>query len=154
MQKNIQIDLIFAKLKQPNRKKLLEFLSDEISRCVPCPKISLYAHFVDHARKDQAGIGDGVALPHIKMRSLPRRFIALATLHTPISDFETPDGKPVDLLCCLLSPETDGPLHLRGLSRLSRMLRQKELADKIRAEENPEAMRALLNGPDGWLLAA
>jgi PTS system nitrogen regulatory IIA component len=54
----------------------------------------------------------------------------------------------------LLSPERDGPLHLRRLSSLSRLFKCDALVTKIKDAKDETTIRSLLIDPQGWMLAA
>src|SRR5947207_6148849 len=65
------------------------------------------------------GIGDGIAIPHVRnpiVLHVSRPMITLCFLERPI-DFGALDGKPVHVLFSLVSPTVRA--HLRLLSRLS-----------------------------------
>lgn len=65
------------------------------------------------------GIGEGVAIPHVRnpiVLHVPRPMITLCFLKQPV-DFDALDGKPVHALFSLISPTVRA--HLRLLSRLS-----------------------------------
>src|SRR5438132_2362896 len=65
------------------------------------------------------GIGDGIAIPHVRnpiVLHVPRPVVTLCFLEKPI-DFGALDGKPVHVLFTLISPTVRA--HLRLLSRLS-----------------------------------
>lgn len=67
------------------------------------------------------GIGNGVALPHGKTNVVDTSIAALATLKTPI-DFDALDDKPVSIILLLVGTEGNVGVHLRLLSRISRMV--------------------------------
>jgi PTS system nitrogen regulatory IIA component len=69
-----------------------------------------------------------------------------ARLDRPI-DFEALDGQPVDLMFLLLAPETAGADHLKALARVARLLRDPEVAQKLRASHNAEELYAVLALP-------
>lgn len=65
------------------------------------------------------GIGDGIAIPHVRnpiVLHVPRPMITLCFLDQPV-DFGALDGKPVHVLFSLVSPTVRA--HLRLLSRLA-----------------------------------
>jgi len=65
------------------------------------------------------GIGDGIAVPHVRnpiVLHVPRPMVTLCFLERPV-DFGALDGKPVHVLFSLISPTVRA--HLRLLSRLS-----------------------------------
>jgi PTS system nitrogen regulatory IIA component len=66
-----------------------------------------------------------------------------ARLETPI-DFDAIDEQPVDLICMLLAPETAGADHLKALARVSRLLRNRSVCDKLRGTDSADGIYALL----------
>ena len=92
------------------------------------------------------GVGNGVAIPHGKLGKLGKVFGLFARLDRPI-DFEALDGQPVDLIFLLLAPEGAGADHLKALARVARLLRDQEVARKLRASNGAEAIYAVLAMP-------
>ena len=62
-------------------------------------------------------------------------------------DFEALDGQPVDLIFLLLAPESAGADHLKALARVARLLRDPEIANKLRESRDADAMYAVLALP-------
>jgi PTS system nitrogen regulatory IIA component len=91
------------------------------------------------------GIGDGVAIPHARLEGLRTLFGLFAHLERPI-DFAAIDDKPVDLVFLLLSPTGADSDHLAALASVSRRLRDRSLAERLRATHNPGALYDLLSG--------
>ena len=58
--------------------------------------------------------------------------------------FEAIDDEPVDLLFLLLGPENTGGDYLKALARVSRLLRDRTVCDKLRGTDNSDALYALL----------
>jgi len=67
------------------------------------------------------GIGNSFALPHGKTSVVSTSMAALATLRTPI-DFDSLDDKPVSIVLLLVGTENNVGMHLRLLSRVSRLV--------------------------------
>lgn len=76
---------------------------------------------LERERLMSTGIGNGIALPHGKTSVVSTSLAALATLHTPI-DFDALDDKPVQIILLLVGTEGNVGIHLRLLSRISRMV--------------------------------
>jgi PTS system nitrogen regulatory IIA component len=94
-------------------------------------------------RLGSTGIGSGIAIPHGKLGKLERLFGVFARLERPV-DFEALDGQPVDLMFLLLAPEAAGADHLKALARVARLLRDPEIARKLRESRDAEALYAVL----------
>ncbi len=151
--RDTQIDYIIHHLNAGSPRHALELLAQDVADKISYQEHSLFQRLIDKEEITSSAIGDGVAIPHLKIRHLENPFTALAVLNRPL-DFKALDRKSVDLICLVLSPERDGPLHLRKLSRISRMFKNKELCDRIREAKDEQAVRSLLIGPEGWMLAA
>lgn len=87
------------------------------------------------------GVGDGVAVPHARLKGLDAPKAVLAVLD-PAIDFEAVDGRPADIIVLLLSPDNAGADHLKALARISRLLRRKDIRDGIRAARSALAIHA------------
>lgn len=88
------------------------------------------------------GIGDGIAIPHVRRPAVvdvAHPLVTLCFLQTPI-DFHAFDGKPVSILFSLISPTMHG--HLELLSRLSFVLTDARLRATIKRQAGPEEILA------------
>jgi PTS system nitrogen regulatory IIA component len=85
------------------------------------------------------GLGQGVAIPHGRMRGLKQAVAAVVRLARPI-DFDAPDGRPVRLLVALLVPEHATQEHLEILSQLAQMLSDRDLRDGLMSEPTAAAL--------------
>jgi PTS system nitrogen regulatory IIA component len=92
------------------------------------------------------GVGNGVAIPHGKLPKLPRVFGLFARLERAV-DFEALDNQPVDLVFLLLAPEGAGADHLKALARVARLLREGDVARKLRDSNDAAAIYAVLALP-------
>jgi PTS system fructose-specific IIC component/PTS system nitrogen regulatory IIA component len=77
------------------------------------------------------GIGNGIAIPHGKARSVDRMAAACAVAPEGL-DFESEDGQPVYLLVLFVSPENATTLHVRVLANLSRLLKEESVRKSLR----------------------
>ncbi|MCB0833498.1 MAG: PTS sugar transporter subunit IIA [Bacteroidetes bacterium] len=93
------------------------------------------------------GIGNGVAIPHGKSQGVPELAVALGITSQDVN-FDSLDGRPVRIVFMLVGPEKASSLHIKMLSRISRLLNQpafrkrltestsgQEIIDTIREEE-------------------
>ena len=87
------------------------------------------------------GVGEGVAIPHGKIKGLPKITGILARLDQPI-DFDSVDSQPVDLVFLLLAPEEATAAHLKALAKVSRLLRDEDARAALRGAETAEALYA------------
>ena len=89
------------------------------------------------------GFGGGIAIPHARLAGLDHMVAVFATLATPV-DYGALDGAPVDLVVLLLAPIEAGAEPLKALARISRLLRDAALVEKLRAAPSVEALAKLL----------
>lgn len=94
------------------------------------------------------GVGHGVALPHARIPGLDRVAGLFLRLEKPM-DFDAVDRQPVDLIFALLAPKNSGVDHLKALALVSRTLRDSELRSKLRANDDPVALHAMLSAAPG-----
>jgi PTS system nitrogen regulatory IIA component len=94
-------------------------------------------------RLGSTGLGQAVAIPHGRIKGLREAVAAVMRLAQPIP-FDSPDGRPVQLLVFLLVPEQATQQHLDILSELAQMLSDKALRDELIAANDPNAVHALL----------
>jgi PTS system nitrogen regulatory IIA component len=90
------------------------------------------------------GIGDGIAIPHVRnpiLLHVERPFVALCMLAHPV-DFDAIDGRPVHSLFVVVS--SDVPTHLRVLAQLGFALRDEALRRLLREQAATDAILARL----------
>ncbi|HSR71311.1 MAG TPA: PTS IIA-like nitrogen regulatory protein PtsN [Kiloniellales bacterium] len=141
-------DLIGASAVIPNlrvtsKKQALQELAKRAAALTGQPERAIFEVLIERERLGTTGVGQGIAIPHGKLPDLDRLYALFARLETPI-DFDAIDEQPVDLICVLLAPEAAGADHLKALARVSRLLRDRSVCDKLRGTESAEAIHALL----------
>lgn len=149
----LTIDLILPDLKASKVPQIYQYLCTRISGMTGFPASTLLTQLTTREEQASAGIGEGVAIPHLRLPTLQKPFVAFVRLQYPV-DFNAVDDMPVDLIMLLLSPGGDGPRHLRRLARISRLMRDPGLLDDLRAALDEDAIRALLEQGNQRLLSA
>ncbi len=134
---------IVANLKVTSKKQALQELAKRAARVTGQPERLIFDVLVERERLGTTGVGHGIAIPHGKLAELDRLYALFARLETPI-DFDAIDEQPVDLICVLLAPETAGADHLKALARVSRLLRDRAICEKLRGADSAEAIHALI----------
>jgi nitrogen PTS system EIIA component len=81
-------------------------------------------------RLGSTGLGQGVAIPHGRIKGLKEARGAFLRLAQPVP-FDAPDGNPVNLLFVLLGHEKATEKHLQILSELAQMFSDKALREKL-----------------------
>jgi PTS system nitrogen regulatory IIA component len=88
------------------------------------------------------GLGQGVAIPHGRIKGLKQAAGAFMRLANPVA-FDSPDGRPVDLLFVLLVPEQATEQHLQILSELAQRFSDRAFREKLQSASDPAAVVAL-----------
>src|SRR5258707_8160953 len=81
-------------------------------------------------RLGSTGLGQGVAIPHGRIKGLKEALGAFVRLAQPIP-FDAPDAAPVTLVFVLLVPEKATEKHLQILSELAQMFSDKSLREAM-----------------------
>lgn len=136
-------DAVLACVKASGKKALLAELAAKAAHVYRLDERRLFDRLLERERLGSTGIGGGIAIPHGRMAGLPKPVGVFARLGHPV-DFDSIDERPVDSVFLLLAPEGAGADHLKALARVSRLLRDRSLVDKLRATDNAEALYALL----------
>ena len=136
-------DAVLASVKASGKKALLAELASRAATVFKLDERRLFDRLLERERLGSTGIGSGIAIPHGKLPKLERLFGLFARLERPV-DFEALDGQPVDLMFLLLAPEAAGADHLKALARVARLLRDSEVARKLRESRDAESLYAVL----------
>lgn len=119
-----QAGLLFENTKQIARSQVFE---------------SLFAR----EKLGSTGLGQGVAIPHGRIKGLREAVAALVTLKEPIP-FDAPDGQPVNIACILLVPEKATDQHLQILSELAQMFSDKQFRDNLLRHKDSAAIHQMI----------
>src|SRR3954463_1733020 len=133
-------------LRANNKKQVLQELAAKAAELTGQNERAVVEILLQRERLGSTAVGNGVAIPHGKLPSLNRLFGLFARLERPI-DFEALDGRAVDLVFLLLAPEGAGADHLKALARVARLLRDQDVAKKLRASRDAQAIYSVLALP-------
>jgi mannitol/fructose-specific phosphotransferase system IIA component (Ntr-type) len=97
------------------------------------------------------GIGNGVAIPHGKARSVDRMLAACAVSQRGI-EFESVDGELAHIFILLVSPESVGTPHVKVLANISRLLKEESVRSTIRSAGSPEELLAAVKSAESRFL--
>jgi PTS system nitrogen regulatory IIA component len=84
----------------------------------------------ERERLGSTGIGDGVAIPHGKLKNLEQLLLAFGCSKAGV-DFDSMDGKPAHLFFLLLAPEESVGIHLKTLARISKLLKSPAVRESL-----------------------
>ena len=136
-------DSVLAKLRVSSKKQALQELAKRAASITHLPERQIFDVILERERLGTTGVGGGIAIPHGRLPKLDHIHGIFARLEQPI-DFESIDEQPVDLIFMLLAPEAAGADHLKALASVARLLRDPDIAHKLRESSDSEALYAVL----------
>jgi PTS system nitrogen regulatory IIA component len=137
---------IIPALKVNGKKQALQELAAKAAELSGLSERTIFETLMQREKLGSTGVGNGIAIPHGKLSKLNKLFGVFARLERPI-DFEALDGQAVDLVFLLLAPEGAGADHLKALARVARLLRDPDVAHKLRDSRDVEALYSVLALP-------
>jgi nitrogen PTS system EIIA component len=137
---------VLPNLRTQSKKQLIQELAHAAGAATGIDHRIIYETLLQREKLGSTGLGQGIAIPHGKIKALARVHGLFARLAAPI-DFDSVDGQPVDLVFLLLAPEHAGADHLKALAKISRLLRDSDVATKLRGTDTAEGLYAILTEP-------
>lgn len=145
----IPSEAIEARLKAVDKAGLIAELSKLLAKIEPGLNAQEVQSILEEREKlGSTGIGCGVAIPHGKIPSAKRVLGCFGRSLEGI-DFQSQDGELAHLFFVLIAPENVSGLHLKVLSRLSRMLKDKSVRESLMsAKDGAEIFEIFLREDD------
>jgi PTS system nitrogen regulatory IIA component len=137
-------DLVIPDLAATDKAGVLGELCAALARAHPALSAQkLTETLLEREKLGSTGIGEGVAIPHGKLASIPGLLAAFARKKGGV-EFASIDGKPTQLFFVLFAPENSAGLHLKALARISRLFKQPSFRQAILdAPGAPEIFRLI-----------
>jgi PTS system nitrogen regulatory IIA component len=134
---------VLCDVRAGSKKQVLQTLARHAAEQTELHERLIFETLLERERLGTTGVGEGVAIPHGRIAEIDTISGLFARLKEPI-DFDAVDGRPVDLLFLLLAPSQAGADHLKALSKISRLLRDRDTCEKLRGAKSADAVYALL----------
>src|ERR1700716_1734383 len=134
---------IIPALKVNSKKQILQELAAKAADLSGQSERTVLETLQQREKLGSTGVGNGIAIPHGKLPKLGKLFGLFARLDRP-GGVEALAAQPGGLIFLLLAPETAGADHLKALARVARLLRDPDVAGKLRESRDAEAIYAVL----------
>jgi PTS system nitrogen regulatory IIA component len=123
--------LIFPGLHPSDRLEVLRSFSRDLADqgLVGSPE-ELFGKLLEREQLGSTGIGQGIAIPHCKIKGLKQGIVAVATSPAGV-DFGAADGLPVRLFFLVISPSESPAEHLQILAAISRWIKADRHAERL-----------------------
>jgi PTS system nitrogen regulatory IIA component len=140
----ISKDAVLDNVQATSKRELIQVLSSKIANISGLDERVIFDAVWERENLGSTGYGDGVAFPHARIEGLDKVSAMFARLDEAV-DFDSLDGKPVDLVFLLISPENSGADHLTALATLSRVLKTEGACEKLRKARSVDEIYTILN---------
>ncbi|HIJ68245.1 MAG TPA: PTS sugar transporter subunit IIA [Deltaproteobacteria bacterium] len=144
----LAVDSIVPELKGRTKKLVLEELIDAAKQNKSdIDSDRLMKVLLERERLGSTGIGDGIAIPHGKLKDIGNLVLSFGRSIEGI-DFESMDGKPVHLFFLLVAPEACAGIHLRALAKIARLLKNGTVRKRLAKVDNREDIFSIIQQED------
>jgi PTS system nitrogen regulatory IIA component len=141
-------DMVIADLKGSTKPEVLNELAKALtSKYKEISLADLTAVLAERERLGSTAIGDGIAIPHGKLRGV-KTIIGAFGRHVNGVDFDSLDGGPSQLFFVLVAPEDSASLHLKALARVSRLLKESSFRERLIAAKDADQLYRLIKEED------
>lgn len=121
---------ILLNVEVANKSELFAAIGWHMEREHAMPRERVVASLSQREKIGSTGLGEGVAIPHARVKELERIQVAYLRLKSPIP-FDAPDGRPVSDVLVLLVPKEATEEHLRILADTSQMFADRRFRDRL-----------------------
>jgi PTS system nitrogen regulatory IIA component len=140
--------LIISKLQGKSKKQVLEELTKHLAlNKNQVDSDMLLRVLIEREKLGSTGIGNGIAIPHGKLNGLDNIVLMFGKSIEGI-DFDSIDGKPVNLIFLLVAPSNSAGVHLKALARLSRLLKDKIFRQKLLDAPDAQSLYSVIINED------
>lgn len=147
----LDITAIAPEMAARSKAQALEEMVDLLLRAHPqLVRSEVLSVLAEREELGSTGIGDGVAIPHGKLKGLDHLLMAFGRQRAGI-DFDAIDGRPAFLFFLLLAPENEATLHLKALARISKILRRDDVRRRLLDAPDAAVLREIIGQEDGAL---
>lgn len=132
------------------KARLFDTAGAMFERDTGLPRQGIVSSLAAREKLGSTGLGQGIAIPHGRLKGLAEARGAFVRLSTPIP-FDAPDGKPVSQVFVLLVPEHATDRHLQLLSELAQMFSERGFRERLAQASDAGEVHTLIRN---WKSAA
>jgi PTS system nitrogen regulatory IIA component len=130
------------------KARLFDAAGELFERDTGLARQGIVASLTAREKLGSTGLGQGIAIPHGRLKGLAEARGAFVRLATPIA-FDSPDGKPVSQVFVLLVPEQATDRHLQLLSELAQMFSERSFRERLARATDAQEVHALIRDWEG-----
>ncbi|MCC5940139.1 MAG: PTS sugar transporter subunit IIA [Balneolaceae bacterium] len=122
---------ILSNVDVSDKDELLNLMIDTLKEKVEDDQLDEIRKSVFEREKIMStGVGKSLAIPHGKVSFIEENLASFAILNEPI-DFDSIDEKPVKMAFLLVGPEKKNSVHIKLLSRISRLMNSTSFRESL-----------------------
>jgi len=123
---------VFPDLEVNDKEEILDTLVSSLKGKVSNGEIEkIRTAVIEREKIMSTGVGKGLAIPHGKTAGIEETYAAFAILKNPV-DYEAIDDHPVNMVFLLVGPQSSNSLHIKLLSRISRLMNNSDFRESLR----------------------
>lgn len=127
----------------PTKNRLFETVAALFERDTGLARGTIVESLAAREKLGSTGLGQGIAIPHGRLKGLAEARGAFVRLASPIA-FDAPDGRPVSQVFVLLVPEHATDRHLQILSELAQMFSERPFRERLAGAGDAGEVHALI----------
>jgi mannitol/fructose-specific phosphotransferase system IIA component (Ntr-type) len=94
------------------------------------------------------GIGNRLAIPHVRLAGVKNAAIAVGVSKVGITDYESLDQQPVSIVVMIIAPAGEHDTYIRLLARVADVLKDESMREAIIAADDTDTILDILIGED------
>ena len=139
---------VIPDLKGADKPSILKELSGVLVK--PCQVSSaeeLVQVLLDREKLGSTGIGEGIAIPHGRLKKLKRFYISFGRSLKGV-DFDSIDRKPSQIFFLVMAPENSAVDNLKLLSRIVTLLKEPSFKKRLMEAPSPKELFQIISEED------
>lgn len=124
-----------------SKEELLQTVLDKLTDCEDVGDLeSLRAAILARESLMSTGIGLGIGVPHARISSVQNMILAVAVNHVPLEDYESIDGKPVQIVFLVAGRPDQQSTYVQLLAVLSHLVKDESRRTALLEADTPSAI--------------
>ncbi len=143
----LQREAILNNLKSQDKIGILKELVEPVAHITGIGNEDLMRVLLERERLGTTGIGDGIGIPHGKLKNLETPVLSFGLSRKGV-DFESIDGRPTYIFFLLFTPENSKGLHIDLLAQISRILKPEPFKERFLRAADGDEIYAIIKEED------
>lgn len=143
----LQREAILNNLKSQDKIGILKELVEPVAHITGIGNEDLMRVLLERERLGTTGIGDGIGIPHGKLKNLETPVLSFGLSRKGV-DFESIDGRPTYIFFLLFTSENSKSLHIDLLAQISRILKPEPFKERLLRAADGDEIYAIIKKED------